>query len=48
MAGLPQIREVWADNLEEEMAAIRNIIDDFPFVSMVRASLTQFTHSGKF
>ncbi|KAG2327718.1 hypothetical protein Bca52824_010446 [Brassica carinata] len=29
-----QIREVWNDNLESEMALIREIVDDFPFVAM--------------
>ncbi|CAF1823705.1 BnaC04g12640D [Brassica napus] len=29
-----QIREVWHDNLESEMALIRDIVDDFPFVAM--------------
>ncbi|PKA48274.1 putative CCR4-associated factor 1 like 7 [Apostasia shenzhenica] len=29
-----QIREVWDDNLEQEIALIREIVDDFPFVAM--------------
>ncbi|MFS7921445.1 putative poly(A)-specific ribonuclease [Helianthus anomalus] len=29
-----QIREVWNDNLEEEFAMIREIIDDFPYFAM--------------
>ncbi|XP_075479206.1 putative CCR4-associated factor 1 homolog 7 [Primulina tabacum] len=29
-----QIRNVWEDNLEEEFAFIRNIIDDYPYVAM--------------
>ncbi|KAH8522593.1 hypothetical protein Peur_041094 [Populus x canadensis] len=28
------IREVWNDNLEEEFAHIREIVDDFPFIAM--------------
>ncbi|KAL8280495.1 hypothetical protein RQP46_007143 [Phenoliferia psychrophenolica] len=30
----PRIREVWADNLDEEMAIIRKSIDEYPFVAM--------------
>lgn len=29
-----QIREVWSDNLEEEFALIREIVDDFPYIAM--------------
>ena len=29
-------RDVWANNLEDEMRILRRLIDDFPFVSMVR------------
>lgn len=28
------IREVWADNLEEEIKLIRGIVDDFPYLAM--------------
>ncbi|XP_052174623.1 probable CCR4-associated factor 1 homolog 6 [Diospyros lotus] len=28
------IREVWNDNLEEEFALIREIVDDFPYIAM--------------
>eukprot|EP00735_Rhodelphis_limneticus_P013871 TRINITY_DN7831_c0_g1::TRINITY_DN7831_c0_g1_i1::g.23696::m.23696 TRINITY_DN7831_c0_g1::TRINITY_DN7831_c0_g1_i1::g.23696 ORF type:complete len:341 (-),score=41.08,sp/Q60809/CNOT7_MOUSE/57.53/1e-106,CAF1/PF04857.15/1.6e-64,Sporozoite_P67/PF05642.6/1.1 TRINITY_DN7831_c0_g1_i1:117-1139(-) len=29
-----KIREVWADNLEEELAIIRDLVDDYNFVAM--------------
>lgn len=34
LTGTGRIREVWAENLAEEMAAIRLAIDAFPFVAM--------------
>lgn len=33
------IRDVWADNLEEEMATIRDIVEEFPYIAMVRISV---------
>ncbi|ELR15719.1 ccr4associated factor, putative [Acanthamoeba castellanii str. Neff] len=30
----PEIREVWAENLEEEMAHIRDIVEDYPYIAM--------------
>ena len=35
------IREVWADNLEEEMEIMRNLIDDYPYLSMVRTAAAE-------
>ena len=29
------IRDVWADSLEKEMALIRDIVDAYPFIAMV-------------
>ncbi|CAI9771473.1 unnamed protein product [Fraxinus pennsylvanica] len=29
-----QIREVWNDNLEQELALIREIVDDYPYIAM--------------
>jgi hypothetical protein len=31
------IRDVWADSLEKEMALIRDIVDAYPFIAMVRS-----------
>lgn len=30
-----QIRDVWADNLEVEMANLRNAVERYPYVAMV-------------
>lgn len=30
----PMIKDVWADNLEEEFTVIRSLVKDYPFVSM--------------
>ncbi len=30
------IREVWAANLEQEMAVIRDILEEYPYIAMVR------------
>jgi CCR4-NOT transcription complex subunit 7/8 len=33
-----RVREVWANNLEQEMDLLGQLIDQYPYVSMVRAS----------
>jgi CCR4-NOT transcription complex subunit 7/8 len=30
------IRDVWKDNMEDEFANIRDIVEDYPFVAMVK------------
>jgi len=37
-----RIKEVWAENLEEEMSYIRAAIDKYPFVAMVSSPLSLF------
>ncbi len=29
-----RVREVWADNLEQEFELIRNVVEDYPYVAM--------------
>lgn len=31
-----RIREVWANNMEQEFATIRSLVDKYPYISMVR------------
>lgn len=33
-----RIRDVWRHNLNEEMAVLRELVDDYPYVSMVRST----------
>ena len=43
--GPTRIREVWKHNLAQEMAMIRNLIDRYPYVSMVSdANLERIPH----
>jgi hypothetical protein len=39
MAG-PRIRDVWAQNLEAEMRIIRELVDDYPMIALVRPVLS--------
>ena len=41
-----EIREVWAHNLEAEMAVIRELVDQYPFVAMVRSACRCVVHPG--
>jgi CCR4-NOT transcription complex subunit 7/8 len=34
-----RIREVWKHNLHEEMETLRNLVDKYPYVAMVRKLL---------
>lgn len=36
-----RIRDVWKGNLHEEMAALRLLVDKYPFISMVRLLLSR-------
>jgi hypothetical protein len=33
------IREVWAENLEEEMSHLRDLVEEYPYLAMVRLFL---------
>ena len=35
---MSRIRDVWAPNLETEMANIRDLIEKYPYIAMVRLS----------
>ena len=30
------IKEVWAENLEEEMAYLRDLVEEYPYLAMVK------------
>lgn len=34
-----RIREVWKHNLAQEMATLRNLVEKYPYISMVRTGL---------
>lgn len=38
VSGEGVIRDVWAENLSEEMAVLRDLVDRFPYIAMVRRS----------
>jgi hypothetical protein len=40
-----QIRDVWATNLEQEFAQVRNLITQYPFVSMVALTFPVYSRS---
>lgn len=37
VSGEGVIRDVWAENLQEEMGVLRDLVDRYPFISMVGA-----------
>ena len=50
-----RVREVWQDNLDEELEAIRSIVDEYPFIAMdtefpgvVARPVGNFKSSGEF
>ena len=50
-----RVREVWRDNLDDEMDIIRGIVDEYPFVAMdtefpgvVARPVGQFKNSGEY
>ena len=50
-----RVREVWQDNLAEEMELIRNLVDEYPFLAMdtefpgvVARPVGNFKNSGEY
>ncbi len=50
-----RVREVWQENLDEEMEIVRNIVDDYPFLAMdtefpgvVARPVGPFKNSGEY
>ena len=40
------IRDVWKNNLEEEFAKIRDVVENYPYVAMVREKYFVLTFVG--
>jgi CCR4-NOT transcription complex subunit 7/8 len=32
--GVLRVREVWAENVEDEIALLRSIVDEYPYIAM--------------
>lgn len=41
-----EIRDVWAGNLDEEMANVRRLVETHPYIAMVRGAGTQLRLTG--
>lgn len=41
------IKEVWAENLEEEMAYLRDLVEEYPYLAMVRIYYTHLKTETK-
>jgi len=41
MGAKTRIREVWKGNLAEEMAALRELVDRYPYIAMVKGKLSR-------
>lgn len=40
------IRDVWKNNMEEEFAKIRDVVENYPYVAMVRVKYFVLTFVG--